>query len=30
LKTLTKEQLEIWLSTLDANQSFKLTDYIEG
>jgi hypothetical protein len=29
LKTLTKEQLEIWLSTLDANQSFKLTDYIE-
>jgi len=29
LKTLTKDQLDVWLSTLDSNQSFKLIDYIE-
>jgi len=26
---MSKDVLEIWLKELDANQSFKLTDYIE-
>jgi hypothetical protein len=29
LKSMSKDTLEVWLKELDANQSFKLTDYIE-
>jgi len=26
---MSKDVLEVWLKELDANQTFKLTDYIE-
>jgi hypothetical protein len=29
LRSMSKDVLEVWLKELDANQTFKLTDYIE-